>query len=175
LVLEEEKVICISLHAGIFVGVNRDSAIRPVLRALRILNIKLPPTMDINKYGSISKRARAILIDGLIMLGLGLVASLIISKFNNVPDFVRAIAFILVFFLYDPLFTSLIGATIGHMIIGLKVRQEKDETKRIIFPLALVRYIVKVVLGWASLLSISDDNKRMALHDSLVKSVVLQS
>jgi uncharacterized RDD family membrane protein YckC len=130
--------------------------------------------MDENKYGKLLTRFKAILIDGLILMGLGILVSTIFSQFKEVNNSIRAITFVLVFFLYDPMMTSFIGATIGHMIIGLKVRREKDETRKIIFPLAFIRFIIKASLGWLSLITVSSSKKGKAIHDSIVGSVVLE-
>jgi uncharacterized RDD family membrane protein YckC len=131
--------------------------------------------MEEHKYGKLINRLKAIFIDGLVIIGLSLLVSAIFAQFDHVNNAIRAIAFILIFLLYDPIMTSTNGATIGHMIIGLKVRRENDEEKKISFPLALIRFIVKAFLGFISLLTISDKNKGKAIHDSIVGSIVLQN
>ncbi len=78
-------------------------------------------------------------------MGLGLAVSTILSKFENIPDFVRVILFILIFILYDPIFTSTVGATIGHLFLGLRIRRSKDEDRKIIFPIAIVRFILEAL------------------------------
>ncbi|MCB9336155.1 MAG: RDD family protein [Flavobacteriales bacterium] len=75
--------------------------------------------------------------------------------------------------IYDPLFTSLFGGTIGHMANGLTVRRVKNETKKIALPLAFVRFIIKALLGWISLLTMSSNKKNQALHDLAIDSVVI--
>ena len=131
--------------------------------------------MDETKYGTLLNRVKAAIVDFLVLMGLCLVVSTILSKFENVPDFVRVILFILIFILYDPIFTSTIGATIGHLILGLRIRRSNDEDRKIIFPIAIVRFIIKAVLGWISLLTISILKKKKAIHDLVAGSVVLQS
>ena len=59
------------------------------------------------------------------------------------------------------------------MMIGIRVKRASDETKNILFPLAIIRYIVTAGLGWISLLTISGNAKRRAIHDYLVGSVVV--
>jgi uncharacterized RDD family membrane protein YckC len=59
------------------------------------------------------------------------------------------------------------------MILGIRVKRESNEQKNILFPLAIPRYIVKVLLGWVSLLTVSGSKKRKAIHDFLVGSVVV--
>ena len=50
---------------------------------------------------------------------------------------------------------------------------ENDESKRINFPLALIRSLFKSDLGWFSLLIVGRFEKNQALHDLIVKSVVV--
>lgn len=129
--------------------------------------------MNEENYPGVFNRVRAIVTDTLVMVCFIFLASLIFSRFENVPDNARIIVFVFIFLLYDPIFTSLFGGTIGHMAIGIRVKRESNEKKNILFPLAILRYIVKVFLGWISLLSISGNVKRKAIHDYLVGSVVI--
>lgn len=130
--------------------------------------------MDSSKYGKLMSRVKAVIIDSLVIMGLGLLATFLLNKFENTPDSARLIAFLFVFFLYDPTFTSLFGGTLGHLIIGLTVRRESDESKKMFFPLAIVRFITKALLGWISLLTISSNDKRRAIHDLVANSVVIE-
>ncbi len=93
--------------------------------------------------------------------------------FETVPDYIRLLAFVLIFILYDPLLTSIFGGTVGHMLLGIRVKRESDTQMNIPFLLAIVRFIVKVLLGWVSLLTVSGNKKGKAIHDLVVRSVVL--
>jgi uncharacterized RDD family membrane protein YckC len=59
------------------------------------------------------------------------------------------------------------------MMIGIRVKRESDEKKNILFPLAIIRFIVKASLGWISLLTVTGNSKRKAIHDYLIGSVVV--
>jgi len=124
-------------------------------------------------YPGVAIRVKAVVSDSIVMLILIIIVTYAFSVFENVPDNARIIAFIFIFFLYDPLFTSVFGGTIGHMMFGLRVKREKDQMKNILFPLAIIRFLVKVSLGWISLLTVSGNKKRKAIHDYLVGSVVV--
>jgi uncharacterized RDD family membrane protein YckC len=126
-----------------------------------------------NRYGTLLNRIKAILIDFIILIGSGILVSTLLAKFENVPDIIRIIAFVLIFLLYDPLCTSLLGGTAGHFLMGLRVRRSSDETKKIIFPVALIRFTAKVFLGSISLLTITGNSKNRAIHDSIAGSVVI--
>ena len=129
--------------------------------------------MTEDNYPGVADRVKAMVLDYLMIIAFLFVFTYAISIFEHVPDIVKKIAFIFIFFLYDPIFISLFGGTIGHFMIGLRVKREKNELKNILFPLAIIRYIVKVFLGWISLLTVSGNRKRKAIHDFLVGSVVL--
>lgn len=131
--------------------------------------------MDEIKYGTLINRLKAILIDVLVVVGLCMIATAIFSRIGYVSDPVRMVVFIFIFLLYDPLFTSIFGATIGHLIIGLKIRRAKDITRKLIFPMALIRFIIKGTLGFVSLMTISTTKKNRAIHDIVAGSVVLQA
>ena len=129
--------------------------------------------MTEENYPGVIYRMKAIITDGLVTIILIIAITYIFSLFDSVHDNVRIIAFVFIFLLYDPLFTSIFGGTIGHMIIGLRVKRESNEQKNILFPLAVLRYIVKALLGGISLLTISGNKKNKAIHDFLVGSVVV--
>lgn len=124
-------------------------------------------------YPGVFDRVRAIVTDAVVLLLMMMSASCIFSLFENIPIAVRIIAFVFIFILYDPLFTSTFGGTLGHMLIGLRVKQESDETKNIQFPQAVLRFSVKAGLGVISLFTVLNNSKRKAIHDYLVGSVVV--
>ena len=129
--------------------------------------------MTEENYPGVFDRVKAIMTDGIVIFIFMFVASYVFSEFESVPDNARIIAFVFIFLLYDPIFTSLFGGTIGHMIIGLRVRRESDEQKNIHFPLAILRNIVKAFLGVISLFTVTCNEKKKAIHDYLVGSVVV--
>lgn len=124
-------------------------------------------------YPGILDRIKAILIDGFVLIVLILIVGFVFSQFQSVPDNARIIAFVSIFFLYDPFFTSILGGTIGHHVVGIRVKRELNEEKNILFPFAIMRFIVKASLGWISLLTVSGSEKRQAIHDVVAGSVVV--
>lgn len=129
--------------------------------------------MIVEDYPGVSKRVKAVVTDSLVLVVLMIAATSLFDTFENVPDYARVVAFVFIFILYDPILTSTMGGTIGHMIFGIRVKREKNEQKNILFPLALIRFVVKALLGWVSLLTVSRNNKGKAIHDSCVGSVVV--
>jgi len=125
-------------------------------------------------YGTLGFRVKAIVLDSVVLMILGVIIALTLNQFDNVPNTLRAALFVFVFCLYDPLFTSLFGGTLGHLTNGLRVRKDKNTNERIGFLPALVRFIIKVALGWISLLTVTGNEKNKSIHDSVVGSVVIK-
>lgn len=124
-------------------------------------------------YPSLNERIKAALADGVMLIIMMYLISLLFDTFEQVSDTARIIAFVFIFVLYDPLLTSLVGGTIGHQLIGIRVKKVTNEEQNIPIYSALLRFIVKAFLGWISLLTVASDAKKQALHDKVVRSVVL--
>ena len=126
-----------------------------------------------NLYAGILERIKVITIDGIVMVIFIIIATYLLSLFQEVPDSIRIIVFVFIFFIYDPLFTAFIGGTIGHYLVRIRVKKESDENKNISFPPAVIRYLIKTFLGIISLIVVSNNEKRRALHDYIAGSVVI--
>ena len=131
--------------------------------------------MEEEKYATLPIRVKAAVIDGIILIALSYLISEIFSSFDTIPQYIRIISFVFIFILYDPLFTSIYGGTIGHSYSGIRVKRESDSSKNILFPFALLRFVVKFFLGWISLLTTSMNPKKKAIHDFVVGSIVLEN
>jgi uncharacterized RDD family membrane protein YckC len=129
--------------------------------------------MTTEVYPGLLDRIKALIADSIVIVILIFIISSVFSWFEHVPDIARIIAFVFVFLLYDPIFTSVFGGTIGHMIVGIRVKKDTDEQKNISFPLALLRYVVKAFLGGISLLTVSGNQQGKAIHDFVADSVVI--
>ena len=81
-------------------------------------------------------------------------------------------AFIALFVLYDPLTTSMAGGALGHLALGLRVRKESSEDGKISVFAALLRFAVKSLLGWISLITVIGNKWKRAIHDMISDSVV---
>lgn len=124
-------------------------------------------------YPGLLDRVKAVMVDSIVLIIFMIIATSIFSAFENVPDAARIMAFLFIFFLYDPIFTSSFGGTVGHMIIGLRVKREKNTEKNVLFPLAIIRFVTKALLGWISLLTVTSNSKNKAIHDSIIGSIVV--
>ena len=118
-------------------------------------------------------RLQALIIDTIIIFALMFVFYKIFDALGEVDDNWRMWAVIFLFIIYDPLFTSLFGGTLGHYAMGLRVRNVKKPEKRIHIFAAAVRFAVKAFFGLISLIVISVTSKGQGLHDLIAGSVVI--
>ncbi|WP_321372228.1 RDD family protein [uncultured Draconibacterium sp.] len=129
--------------------------------------------MENQSYPGVFLRVKAVVIDSVVLILVMLGAVDLFDSFNSVPDFARIAAFVFIFLLYDPLLTSVFGGTIGHFLFGIRVKRANNPKKNILFPLAVVRYMIKALLGWLSLITVTGNKRAKAIHDIVVKSVVV--
>jgi uncharacterized RDD family membrane protein YckC len=131
------------------------------------------PTEELHNIPGVSDRVRAAVTDSVVMIVLSVIASQALSSASGELVLLRGALLVFIFGLYDPLLTAFIGGTLGHRIMGLRVRRQSDETKNIPLYLAIIRFTIKVFLGLISLLIVSKKTNRHAIHDIAVKSVVV--
>ncbi len=125
-------------------------------------------------YPNIFDRVKAVLFDTVIIIGLMYVISLLFQAATGENTSLRIIAFATIWLIYDPLMTTIFGGTLGHQLIGLRVKSKKDESKNLNFFQAIIRYILKTLLGWISFITVSTKLNKQAIHDLAVSSVVIK-
>ena len=126
------------------------------------------------EYALLPDTIKAAVIDGILLIAAMYAVSEILSLFENVPNYVRISIAILLFLLYDPIFTSQFGGTIGHSYSKIMVQKDAVTEQNIGLAPALFRFLIKFSLGWVSLLTVTGNQKKKALHDLVVNSVVLR-
>ena len=124
------------------------------------------------EYPSIFYRVKATMIDSIILILLMLAATDIFSNIETVPTYTKVTTFICIILLYDPFMIAFFGATIGHRMNKLKV-QRFDNGNKINIGLAILRFLIKSILGWISLITISSYKNKQAIHDIWVNSIVV--
>lgn len=77
------------------------------------------------------------------------------------------------FYLYDPIFTAFTGSTLGHKIMKLKVRRYREPERKISLGQALLRFIIKGLLGWISFFTVTGNERKRAIHDLASGSILL--
>jgi uncharacterized RDD family membrane protein YckC len=127
----------------------------------------------ITRYATFTRRFRALVIDSAIIAGV--VAALVIGGdlANAVPGYGR-IAWLLMFgavFLYEPVLVWRRGSTVGHAMNHLIVVNERTNGRPTLWQ-AVARYVLKLLLGIPSFVTMSLTRKHQAAHDSLTKTTV---
>ena len=125
------------------------------------------------KYPQLGDRVQSTFIDTIFIVVLIFTFANILDKFDNVPDGIRIAMFVSLFIAYEPLCMTL-GCTLGNYVKGIRVKQNSDSTQRINIFQAIIRYPVKVLLGWVSFITINSDPKRRAIHDLVSGSVMIK-
>jgi uncharacterized RDD family membrane protein YckC len=126
-----------------------------------------------DQYPEIKDRIQATFIDTILIIIVMFIVSAVIDKYDSIPNWLRTSMFVSLFVLYEPLCQSL-GFTLGNLVKGIRVRKSADPSKRINIFQAIIRYPIKFLLGWISLLTIGSDSKRRAIHDLVSGSVMIK-
>ena len=126
---------------------------------------------DTQAYARFTQRVRAVMIDSIIFM-LILAGALIVATSLGSDNIARILGTVVVitWLLYEPLLVSLTGGTIGHWRSNLRVVD--DAGGNIGFGKAVVRVIIKTLLGWYSFVTMLMTARRQAVHDLLTRSTV---
>jgi len=73
------------------------------------------------EYPSLSARLQSIFIDMIFLIVLMIATSSLLDHFPNAPGWIRAVAFIAIFAIYEPACLAF-GCTIGNYIKGIRVK-----------------------------------------------------
>lgn len=124
---------------------------------------------------SLLLRIKSIFIDGMVIILLMMVTSKILTLLHVDSGIIRGIALGIIL-LYEPIFTS-INRTLGQKIMGLRVRnfttlKNSKQSENINIAWSLLRFLMKSILGWISLLTIHSNTYGKAIHDSVANSVM---
>jgi uncharacterized RDD family membrane protein YckC len=128
--------------------------------------------MENNVYPEITKRVRAIFLDGFILIGLMTLSAIVFSVLDPVPNAIP-MCLLLLFFLYDPILVSVFGGTIGHICNGMRVKDFNNQLKNLSFTKALWRFLVKSFWGWVTYIPALNGEHGRAIHDKFSGSIVI--
>lgn len=122
-------------------------------------------------YPRLLRRIQALMIDGIIVPVL-VIGLLIAASSLGVQGIYAGILVGVTVFVFEPLLVTVTGGTLGHHLLGMGVRQRRTGENLNIFAASL-RFILKVVLGLPSLVSVVTARQHQALHDLVVGSIVV--
>lgn len=131
------------------------------------------PISEAIRLPGVFERIKASFIDGIVILAMIFIVAIILSFFNNVSVYVRGGAFIFIFLFYEPTLVSLRGGSIGHDMAGLAIKRANKVSSNLLFPLAILRFLIKTALGIVSLFVVNQNPNKKAIHDFLSGSMVI--
>lgn len=126
---------------------------------------------DGHAYARFTRRLQAVLVDVIIFM-LIFVGALILAVSLKSDNVTRILGFTVVatWLLYEPILVSTTGGTIGHRLYNLRVVD--DRGGNIGFGKAVIRVVIKTILGWYSFITMALTSRHQAAHDLLTKSTV---
>lgn len=155
----------------------KDLKIKVIKEYNIMTEVSFEPKVIFHNTPIIADRIKSALIDSIVVLGLMFVAFYALSFFGVESGLVKGILFVLIF-LYEPIMVSF-SQTIGQRVMGIRVIEQRTEEsskpKSIGILRSIIRYSVKLVLGIVSLLTINFDQQSRAIHDQLVRSIVIRA
>jgi uncharacterized RDD family membrane protein YckC len=125
------------------------------------------------RYATFTRRARALVVDSAVVSAVAVAAVLVADAANGIPGTGR-IAWLVMFaaiFLYEPLLVGRRGATIGHAANHLTVVDARTGRPPG-FARAALRYLIKLVLGVPSFVTMALTRRHQAVHDALTGTTV---
>jgi uncharacterized RDD family membrane protein YckC len=123
-------------------------------------------------YPSLMNRLQAMFFDFWIIVAITML--LLVNLFDGFSEQLTWLKFLLFFvivFIYDPV-GAMTGGTIGYRTMGLKVVRQ-DGIRKISLVQAYQRSFVKFILGIISLLTITSDLQKRAIHDKAAGTLVV--
>lgn len=133
------------------------------------------------EYAGFWARLLAMVLDIIVLYGLLKIMGLIVSGWMS--HFITICLFLMVITLYFVVLTCLYGQTLGKMVIGIKVKRDREgmengeRDRAITWDEALFRELIGRTLSGLCLfigfIMISFQPKRQALHDHLSRFIVV--
>jgi uncharacterized RDD family membrane protein YckC len=130
------------------------------------------PPVDGPRYGRFLRRFQAAIIDVVVIL-VAIFGAVFIAITLNSEKLARTLGFSIAigWLLYEPLLVALTGSTVGHYLCNLRVVDNKTGGN-INFFKAMLRTLLKAVLGWLSFVTMATTLRHQAIHDLATNSTV---
>ncbi len=117
-------------------------------------------------------RTKSSTIDTLLLILIAFCMADLLGWFDEVAAWVKALLFLMLV-LYEPICISL-GATYGNIKMNIRVRRSSNESKKLNIFRSLLRFTIKLLLGWLSYVSIFKNPRKRALHDLISGATVIE-
>lgn len=128
--------------------------------------------MDTVAYPRLIRRVRAALIDSVLIL-LGFFAGVAAVGLSGVEQPYAKLVFLLVpVLILEPVLVAFTGGTVGHHLMKIRVGKAGGAGNINLFA-AMLRFVVKLLLGWLSFVFILVTRRHQAVHDLVAGSRVV--
>jgi len=124
-------------------------------------------------YSTITSRIKAAFFDTIFIILLILTYNFILETLEINSTVIKSVGMVSILFLYEPLLVTILGATVGHMFMDIRIKDKENPSKNINILSAILRFIVKIFLGWFSLVTVSNHSEKRAIHDLVGNSIVI--
>ncbi len=125
-------------------------------------------------YATLSRRIKASIIDGMVLLTLFICCPMVVSFLIGKDTGLNAISMFTPPLLLEPFLISYLGFTLGQYIFGIQVIR-LDTGDKCPLIASFVRYFTKIILGSLSMVYMLFSKKHQAIHDHLAKILVVLS
>jgi uncharacterized RDD family membrane protein YckC len=123
-------------------------------------------------YPRLVRRFQGVFIDGFVV-PLCAMGTLVALTYAGVEStWVKVLCPLLVVFTLDPIAVSATGGSVGHHLVGLRVRKARAD-ERIGIVAAVVRFVVKAVFGVPAFFVAFLNRRRQGLHDLAAGSLIV--
>lgn len=123
-------------------------------------------------YSRLIRRVHAVLVDS-VVLPVTVISILVVGDRLGVSDSLgKAMLIAIPVLILEPGLVALTGGTVGHHLLGIRVAKQ-DGSGNINILSAAVRFVVKLLLGWLSFILVLTTAKHQAVHDLVVRSIVV--
>jgi len=123
-------------------------------------------------YPALFLRIKAMLLDSVLFALLVLTTVICVGSLSIEALPLKAALILLPILLFEPMFIWLTGGSIGHHYAGIRIASVRTGKNLFLFG-GVVRLIVKLTAGWASLLTLFITRKHRSVHDLASGSIVL--
>lgn len=125
-----------------------------------------------NTTATLFDRTKSSTIDTLFLIGLAFIIAELLSYFENVPTELKAILFISLM-LYEPVCISF-GKTLGNYLIKIRIRRSSNDSKKLNLLRSLIRFILKLIFGWTSYITIFKNPRKRTIHDLISGATTIE-
>ncbi len=123
------------------------------------------------RYPRIYRRIQAAIIDSIIITVVFFIAASSVTSLA-MHGVLKAAIVVAPIFILEPGLVATMGGTIGHQLLGLRIQnRETGANLNILF--AVIRFIVKSILGLPSFIFVLVTKRHQAIHDMVSSSVVV--